>query len=197
MPSLLTIHGLTSFKKRFPSLRNSIDYIYEMLGRSCTFYICNWYLNNLFLPRFFFISTVISCIIRRAIRSYVKNIAPASEGLQDGCKIRVQIILFAFHLHNDCPYRLACVLKQQSHVHSYLHPEYNKKMVFLPRFTTFPVFRIKAPGHAATAADWHRVVAHLDWINISIQMCGKKIRIPQDLIKLSPVSPFYCEGFRV
>lgn len=147
MPSLLTIHGLTSFKKKFPSLRNSlVDYIYEMLCRSCTFYICNWYLNNLFLPCFFFISTVTSCIIRRAIRSYVKNIAPASEGLQDGCKIRVQIILFAFHLHNDCPYRFACVLKQQSHVHSYLHPEYNKKKGFLASFYDFSCVQNQCAG---------------------------------------------------
>lgn len=29
------------------------------------------------------------------------------------CKICVQIILFGFHLPNDCPYRFACVLKQQ------------------------------------------------------------------------------------
>lgn len=68
-----------------------------------------------------------------------------------------------------------------------------KKNGFLASFfTTFPVFRMKRP-------DWRRVVADLDWIHISMQMCcrKKKIRIPQDLIKLNPVSRFYYERFRV
>lgn len=87
MPSLITVHGLTSFKWFISSLflrsyrKKILNYIYEMLSSHCTFYICNWYLNNLFLL-FFSYRHVRSCTIWIAIPSCKMHIAFAGEELQ-------------------------------------------------------------------------------------------------------------------